>query len=447
MGAFSGRPNIVLELFFTGVSHNEGANQSSFSWQLQARENLSQPSYGLDLTRTSNVSLGLESGIGLASTSYTFGTNIPWNYDFRPSGLQTRVIGTGNFTVNHRSDGYGGIVYLNAVAADTSTGNLGVAVASAQAGPLPDYPRGPSWAYISIPASVVRGNGYYGEVGANAASSYGLINGTSVPSGLTFNSNGTITGTPDTVQSRSFTFRAYGTFEGSVDDSRTITVNPRTPVFTDTDLGSPAIRGVSYSNAVSATEADTNSYTRSGTIPPGLTFNSNGTITGTPNTIGSFPFTVFASNVTGTGSASVTLRIDRPTPVYTDNTVSSSATLGLAYSDGVAATDATNYAINSGSLPTGLSLNASTGAITGTPTAVGTFTFVIRASNETGGVDTPSRTITVISPIRVNTATGPTASFVTGLVRVNTATGPTASFVNGVIRVWDGTAFVPARLT
>jgi hypothetical protein len=198
---------------------------------------------------------------------------------------------------------------------------------------------------------------------------------------------------------------------------------------------------------VSATEADTNSYTRSGTIPPGLTFNSNGTLTGTPTTLGTFGFTVFASNVTGTGSASVTLRIDRPTPVYTDNTVSSSATLGLAYSDGVAATDATNYAINSGSLPTGLSLNASTGAISGTPTAVGTFTFVIRASNETGGVNTSSQTITVISPIRVNTATGPTANFVTGLVRVNTATGPTANFVNGVIRVWNGTAFVPARLT
>jgi hypothetical protein len=440
---FSGRPLIILELLITGNTPSPSGNTTFISWQLQARETASQPSFGLDATRTASVNFVVSGGGSITSTSYTFGTTIFWNYDYRPTGLQTKVIGTGNFTVTHNSAGTGGTVSALATANDP-TGNLGSADHSITPFGLSDYDRGPSWSSFNIPSPTIRGNGYFGQVIANAASSYGLINGTSVPSGLTFNSNGTITGTPDTVQSRSFTFRAFGTFEGSTDSSATIEVRPRTPVFTDTSFAT-AIRGISYSDAVSATEAA--SYSRSGTIPPGLTFNSNGTITGTPTTLGSFPFTVFATNVTGTGSAGVTLVVNRPTPVYTDNTVSSSATLGLAYSDSVSATDATSYSINSGSLPPGISLNTSTGAITGTPTAVGTFTFVIRASNETGGVNTSSQTITVISPIRVNTATGPTANFVTGLVRVNTATGPTANFVNGVIRVWNGTAFVPARLT
>ena len=46
-----------------------------------------------------------------------------------------------------------------------------------------------------------------------------------------------------------------------------------------------------------------------------------------------------------------------------------------------------SYAVNSGSLPTGVSLNTSTGAITGTPTQVGTYQAVIRGTNEGGDAD------------------------------------------------------------
>ena len=42
------------------------------------------------------------------------------------------------------------------------------------------------------------------------------------------------------------------------------------------------------------------------------------------------------------------------------------------------------YAVSAGSLPPGLSLNPSTGAITGTPTAGGTFTFTVMATDSAG---------------------------------------------------------------
>jgi len=82
-----------------------------------------------------------------------------------------------------------------------------------------------------------------------------------------------------------------------------------------------------------------------------------------------------------------------PSPFSDANWVTPSGQLGgtfhtvKTFSTSVAATGATSYTIQSGSLPTGVSLNTSTGAITGTPTGIAdyntgtTFNFTIRASD------------------------------------------------------------------
>lgn len=54
-----------------------------------------------------------------------------------------------------------------------------------------------------------------------------------------------------------------------------------------------------------------------------------------------------------------------------------------------------SYAVQTGSLPPGLSLNSSSGDITGTPTQSGTYTFTIRATNEGGTTDSGSIVYTV----------------------------------------------------
>ena len=59
---------------------------------------------------------------------------------------------------------------------------------------------------------------------------------------------------------------------------------------------------------------------------------------------------------------------------------------------------ALTYNVASGSLPTGLSLNSTTGAVTGTPTAVGASNFSIKAADSFGDSATsPAYTITVNS--------------------------------------------------
>jgi hypothetical protein len=85
-----------------------------------------------------------------------------------------------------------------------------------------------------------------------------------------------------------------------------------------------------------------------------------------------------------------------PAPSFTDTTVAS-GTLRKAYSDGVSASNASSYSISSGSLPTGLSFNTSNGAITGTPTEQGSFTFAITASGN-GTASSGNLTIQILPP-------------------------------------------------
>jgi hypothetical protein len=63
------------------------------------------------------------------------------------------------------------------------------------------------------------------------------------------------------------------------------------------------------------------------------------------------------------------------------------AQIGVPYNSTVAATGGIppyTYAIIGGSLPTGLQLNSSTGAITGTPTVLGNFTFTVQVTDSSG---------------------------------------------------------------
>lgn len=71
-------------------------------------------------------------------------------------------------------------------------------------------------------------------------------------------------------------------------------------------------------------------------------------------------------------------------------------TVGTAYNQTLAATGGSGtlvWSVVSGALPTGLSLNATTGAITGTPTADATFNFTVKAMG--GGSDTQALAVIV----------------------------------------------------
>ena len=128
-------------------------------------------------------------------------------------------------------------------------------------------------------------------------------------------------------------------------------------------------------------------------------------------------------------------------PVVTSD--SASGTVGSAFSYNITATN-TPTSYGASSLPTGLSVNNTTGAITGTPTEAGTFTVNTSASN-TGGTGTGTVTITIA---KANTTTtlgvSPSSPQVAGTAVTLTATVPsgvtgTVTFYNNDVSIGTGT--------
>ncbi|WP_312772289.1 putative Ig domain-containing protein [Pseudoxanthomonas mexicana] len=145
-----------------------------------------------------------------------------------------------------------------------------------------------------------------------------------------------------------------------------------------------------------------------GALPAGLTLSAGGALTGTPTAGGSFNFTVTATDSSAfpgpfSGSQAYTLTIAAPT-LALPATPLAGGTLGVAYSAAITPASGGSapyaYAVTAGALPGGLTLNASTGAISGTPSALGTFNFSITATDSSTGTGpytaTQAYAITVI---------------------------------------------------
>lgn len=159
----------------------------------------------------------------------------------------------------------------------------------------------------------------------------------------------------------------------------------------------------------------TNTPTSFGAIglPSGMSVNtSTGYISGTPTSSGSFHVTISATNADGTGTQTLVITIAVEAPDIT-STLTASGTTGVAFAGYhiTASNSPTSYGATS--LPPGLSINTSSGYITGTPTLNGTFNTTISATNITGtGSETLVFTIALApaTPVPERTASRPATS-------------------------------------
>ncbi|MBQ7560937.1 MAG: putative Ig domain-containing protein [Synergistaceae bacterium] len=132
-------------------------------------------------------------------------------------------------------------------------------------------------------------------------------------------------------------------------------------------------------------------------LPDGMNFSSMGIISGTPTTAGTYTFTVKASNLYGSAKKTLTLTVkDIDKAPIIQNSELPDGSIQEFYSASLYAsgTSPITWKISSGSLPTGLNLDSSTGIISGAPSKAGTFEFAVKASNNTGS-DTKNYSLTI----------------------------------------------------
>jgi Putative Ig domain/Cohesin domain len=134
-----------------------------------------------------------------------------------------------------------------------------------------------------------------------------------------------------------------------------------------------------------------------GNLPPGLTLSSAGVLTGSPNAVGTYQFTITATDSTGAaGSGMYTMNVNPAVSITTPSLPSGTA--GTAYSQSITGSGGTGTVTYSetGTLPTGLTLS-SNGLLAGTPTTAGTYTFTVTATDSVG-VSTSQNYSLVIAP-------------------------------------------------
>jgi LPXTG-motif cell wall-anchored protein len=144
------------------------------------------------------------------------------------------------------------------------------------------------------------GVAYSFDVDADDATA--TFSATGLPGGLTIDStSGVISGGPTT--SGTFTVEVTATNADGTDvETYTVEIAPAPPIeiaptFTTTILPAGAV-GTPYTATVVAAGTPTPTFSATG-LPPGLTMDASGVISGTPTTSGSFAIEVTASNSAG----------------------------------------------------------------------------------------------------------------------------------------------------
>lgn len=163
-----------------------------------------------------------------------------------------------------------------------------------------------------------------------------------------------------------------------------------------------ALSGESYSHAL-GTDSGLAPFTfaiSAGALPSGLTLSPAGLISGTPVATGTFGFTVSVADAGGApGSRSYSLTVSCQ-PIAVKPSALPTGAVGTAYSEVFAASAGASpftWGVSAGSLPSGLSLSAVTGEISGTPSTPSTGVFTITATDAAGCTGAEDYTLTVFA--------------------------------------------------
>jgi hypothetical protein len=232
-----------------------------------------------------------------------------------------------------------------------------------------------------------------------------------LPAGLSLASaTGLISGTPTATGTSKVTVTVTDAGSPAQTQSVKLSIVIAAPAPTTLTIGTSTLptgtKGTSYSSALQA-GGGTTPYAWSitaGGLPAGLTLTpATGLLSGTPTATGTTSFTAM---VTDSGSPAQTKSVPlsivvaaAAPPTLTISASLPSGTAGTAYSNPMTATGGTpaySWSITAGSLPAGLTLAATTGIISGTPSTSGTSNFTATVSDNSSPAQTTSASTSIV---------------------------------------------------
>ena len=232
--------------------------------------------------------------------------------------------------------------------------------------------------------------------------------GSSLPPGLTLSSSGLVSGTP--TQGGGFSFWVQLSDQNPPSQSwcvpgsaeRQFTITVIAGLIIQQNSLSPAATNTPYNVQLTASGGGSQVWSvKSGQLPAGITLSSSGLVSGTPTTVGDSTFVVQVTDVNRTDTETYTLSVVQQLKITAP--ASTAGEVGVPFSLALKSTGGRpgNTWSVEGTLPSGLSLNAATGDITGTPTAAGARPVKIRVTDSLGLTDTLDVPLTVAAKLSV----------------------------------------------
>jgi hypothetical protein len=249
-----------------------------------------------------------------------------------------------------------------------------------------------------------------------------------LPSGVTMSSSGLVTGTPTasgattpwiTVHDLLASEGGYPWCGGDNHSERQFVFEsiPGLSIQTQSvpggTIGQPyslqfAAVSVTNTNPFQGTPAQPTWSLASGSLPEGVTLSAQGVLSGTPSAEGSWTFVVRATGGGGVSDTETeTLTVRQPLVATSPfRGTALKGEVGIPYTAAVTARGGSGtftYALGSGTLPEGLQLGTD-GAVTGTPTTPGRYTFGVRVSDSEGRTTTVNAVISVNAKLAIATS-------------------------------------------
>lgn len=227
------------------------------------------------------------------------------------------------------------------------------------------------------------------------------------PAGLTLNiSTGVVSGTP--AEAGTFTFTVMATDANGETAQKQLSLTVYSPLAIAATPLQPGASMAGYSRTLTASGglAPFSWSITGGSLPGGLTLDAaSGVITGVPTPAGTSTITV-----TVTDALSLTASQQFSLTIYDPVSVSIASLppgiVGAPYNWTVTTAGGTppySWGLVSGTLPPGLSLDATSGVISGKPSAVGAYPFTVQVTNGDATIPTKQLSIKVVAPSYVFT--------------------------------------------